>query len=60
MAKSKNHTNHNQNRKAHRNPTRKPKNPKHPSLQGGTSELAHLNILTDSNQRNVTDSTQTR
>ena len=24
MAKSKNHTNHNQSRKAHRNPTRKP------------------------------------
>ena len=24
MAKSKNHTNHNQNRKCHRNPTRKP------------------------------------
>ncbi|XP_069956031.1 uncharacterized protein RpL29 [Cherax quadricarinatus] len=34
MAKSKNHTNHNQNRKAHRNPIRRPKKQKYPSLRG--------------------------
>ncbi|XP_050737111.1 uncharacterized protein LOC127008773 [Eriocheir sinensis] len=34
MAKSKNHTNHNQNRKAHRNPIRRPKKQKHPSMRG--------------------------
>ncbi|XP_045612614.1 uncharacterized protein RpL29 [Procambarus clarkii] len=34
MAKSKNHTNHNQNRKAHRNPIRRPKKSKHPSMRG--------------------------
>merc|ERR1712168_729996 len=34
MAKSKNHTNHNQNRKAHRNPSRKPKVHIHASMGG--------------------------
>ncbi|KAK0526087.1 60S ribosomal protein L29 [Tilletia horrida] len=34
MAKSKNHTNHNQNRKAHRNGIKKPKTNKYPSLKG--------------------------
>ncbi|XP_037782972.1 60S ribosomal protein L29-like [Penaeus monodon] len=34
MAKSKNHTNHNQNRKAHRNPIRKPKVLIHASMGG--------------------------
>ncbi|KAI9104841.1 putative RPL29-60S large subunit ribosomal protein [Phlyctochytrium arcticum] len=34
MAKSKNHTNHNQNAKAHRNGIKKPKANRHPSLRG--------------------------
>ncbi|XP_071520049.1 uncharacterized protein RpL29 [Panulirus ornatus] len=34
MAKSKNHTNHNQNRKAHRNPIHRPKKRKFESLHG--------------------------
>ena len=34
MAKSKNHTNHNQNRKAHRNGIKKPKRERYMSLKG--------------------------
>ncbi|CAD6589120.1 MAG: 60S ribosomal protein L29 [Cyphobasidiales sp. Tagirdzhanova-0007] len=34
MAKSKNHTNANQNKKAHRNGIKKPKTNKYPSLKG--------------------------
>ena len=34
MAKSKNHTNHNQNRKAHRNGIKRPKTHRYPSLKG--------------------------
>ncbi|KAI8589770.1 ribosomal L29e protein family-domain-containing protein [Geranomyces variabilis] len=34
MSKSKNHTNHNQNKKAHRNGLHKPKANRHPSLRG--------------------------
>ena len=34
MAKSKNHTNHNQNRKAHRNGIKKPKRERYISLKG--------------------------
>ncbi|KAH8549707.1 putative RPL29-60S large subunit ribosomal protein [Umbelopsis sp. PMI_123] len=34
MAKSKNHTNHNQNKKAHRNGIHKPKRNRYPSLKG--------------------------
>ncbi|KAK4057578.1 60S ribosomal protein L29 [Microbotryomycetes sp. JL221] len=34
MSKSKNHTNHNQNKKAHRNGIKKPKTNKYPSLKG--------------------------
>ena len=34
MAKSKNHTNHNQNRKAHRNGIKKPKRERYLSLKG--------------------------
>ncbi|KAL3289112.1 hypothetical protein HHI36_003554 [Cryptolaemus montrouzieri] len=34
MAKSKNHTNHNQNRKAHRNGIKKPRNYRHESTLG--------------------------
>ncbi|CAO1613213.1 unnamed protein product [Sympodiomycopsis kandeliae] len=34
MAKSKNHTNHNQSRKAHRNGIKKPKSNRYPSLKG--------------------------
>ncbi|XP_044744270.1 60S ribosomal protein L29 [Coccinella septempunctata] len=34
MAKSKNHTNHNQNRKAHRNGIKKPKQYRHESTLG--------------------------
>ena len=34
MAKSKNHTNHNQNRKAHRNGIAKPKRQRYASLKG--------------------------
>ncbi|KAJ2797838.1 60S ribosomal protein L29 [Coemansia guatemalensis] len=34
MAKSKNHTNHNQNKKAHRNGIKKPQTHRHPSLKG--------------------------
>ncbi|PWN94092.1 putative RPL29-60S large subunit ribosomal protein [Acaromyces ingoldii] len=34
MAKSKNHTNHNQSSKAHRNGIRRPKTNKYPSLRG--------------------------
>ncbi|KAI3625422.1 hypothetical protein CBS9595_000783 [Malassezia furfur] len=34
MAKSKNHTNHNQSRKAHRNGIKKPKTNRYPSLRG--------------------------
>ncbi|CAG0890676.1 unnamed protein product [Cyprideis torosa] len=34
MAKSKNHTNHNQNKKAHRTGIKKPKRQRCPSLQG--------------------------
>ncbi|CEP60613.1 60S ribosomal protein eL29 LALA0_S01e14972g [Lachancea lanzarotensis] len=34
MSKSKNHTNHNQTRKAHRNGIKKPKTYKYPSLKG--------------------------
>ncbi|KAK9899682.1 hypothetical protein P389DRAFT_164736 [Cystobasidium minutum MCA 4210] len=34
MAKSKNHTNHNQNKKAHKNGIKKPKTTKYPSLKG--------------------------
>ncbi|CAO3631892.1 unnamed protein product [Cunninghamella echinulata] len=34
MAKSKNHTNHNQNKKAHRNGIKKPRQQKYPSLKG--------------------------
>jgi len=34
MAKSKNHTNHNQNKKAHRNGIKKPKKAKYESLKG--------------------------
>jgi hypothetical protein len=34
MAKSKNHTNHNQNRKAHRNGIKKPQKHKYASLKG--------------------------
>ncbi|CDH54322.1 predicted protein [Lichtheimia corymbifera JMRC:FSU:9682] len=35
MAKSKNHTNHNQNSKAHRNGIKKPRQHRYPSLKGG-------------------------
>ncbi|KAK9446986.1 60S ribosomal protein eL29 [Limtongia smithiae] len=34
MSKSKNHTNHNQIRKAHRNGIKKPKTSRYPSLKG--------------------------
>ena len=34
MAKSKNHTNHNQNKKAHRNGIKKPKRQRYASLMG--------------------------
>lgn len=34
MAKSKNHTNHNQNKKAHRNGIKKPRKQKYESLKG--------------------------
>ncbi|CAO3667941.1 unnamed protein product [Umbelopsis ramanniana] len=34
MSKSKNHTNHNQNKKAHRNGIRKPTRNRYPSLKG--------------------------
>jgi len=34
MAKSKNHTNHNQNKKAHRNGIKKPKNHRYISTKG--------------------------
>lgn len=34
MSKSKNHTNHNQNRKAHRNGIKKPKRERYLSLKG--------------------------
>ncbi|KAH9814667.1 ribosomal L29e protein family-domain-containing protein [Melampsora americana] len=34
MAKSKNHTNHNQNKKAHKNGIKKPKTGRYPSLKG--------------------------
>jgi large subunit ribosomal protein L29e len=34
MAKSKNHTNHNQNKKAHRNGIKKVKSHRYPSLKG--------------------------
>ncbi|KAI9289621.1 ribosomal L29e protein family-domain-containing protein, partial [Umbelopsis sp. AD052] len=34
MSKSKNHTNHNQNKKAHRNGIRKPLRNRYPSLKG--------------------------
>ncbi|BGP53014.1 hypothetical protein JCM8202_004098 [Rhodotorula sphaerocarpa] len=34
MAKSKNHTNHNQNKKAHRNGIKKPKTQRYPSMRG--------------------------
>jgi len=34
MAKSKNHTNHNQNKKAHRNGIKKPKTNRYPSQKG--------------------------
>ncbi|KAI9012142.1 ribosomal L29e protein family-domain-containing protein [Phycomyces blakesleeanus] len=34
MSKSKNHTNHNQNKKAHRNGLKKPSQMKYPSLKG--------------------------
>ena len=34
MAKSKNHTNHNQNKKAHRNGIKKVKTHRYPSLKG--------------------------
>ncbi|KAK3870816.1 hypothetical protein Pcinc_024008 [Petrolisthes cinctipes] len=34
MAKSKNHTNHNQNRKAHRNKIKRPKKERYPSMRG--------------------------
>ncbi|ORY50756.1 large subunit ribosomal protein 29, partial [Rhizoclosmatium globosum] len=33
-AKSKNHTNHNQNKKAHKNGIKKPKTNRYPSLKG--------------------------
>ncbi|KAI8461360.1 ribosomal L29e protein family-domain-containing protein [Phakopsora pachyrhizi] len=34
MAKSKNHTNHNQNKKAHKNGIKKPASNRYPSLKG--------------------------
>ncbi|KAJ8101505.1 ribosomal L29e protein family-domain-containing protein [Lipomyces tetrasporus] len=34
MSKSKNHTNHNQTKKAHRNGIKKPKTSRYPSLKG--------------------------
>ncbi|XP_076454744.1 large ribosomal subunit protein eL29-like [Babylonia areolata] len=34
MAKSKNHTNHNQNKKAHRNGIKRPKTVRYPSMKG--------------------------
>jgi len=34
MAKSKNHTNHNQNKKQHRNGIHRPKSQRYPSLKG--------------------------
>ncbi|KAF4519977.1 hypothetical protein B566_EDAN005477 [Ephemera danica] len=39
MAKSKNHTNHNQNRKAHRNGIQKPKRYRHESTRGVDSKF---------------------
>lgn len=39
MAKSKNHTNHNQNRKAHRNGIKKPKRYRHESTLGMDSKF---------------------
>ncbi|KAI6647303.1 Arylacetamide deacetylase-like isoform X2 [Oopsacas minuta] len=39
MAKSKNHTNHNQNRKAHRNGIKRPKTYRYPSLRGVDPKL---------------------
>ncbi|XP_018567262.1 60S ribosomal protein L29 [Anoplophora glabripennis] len=39
MAKSKNHTNHNQNRKAHRNGIKKPKRFRHESTLGMDSKF---------------------
>ena len=40
MAKSKNHTNHNQNRKAHRNGIKKPQKHKYSSMKGVSVERA--------------------
>ncbi len=39
MAKSKNHTNHNQNKKNHRNGIKKPKSHRYPSLRGVDSKF---------------------
>ncbi|OWR52463.1 60S ribosomal protein L29 [Danaus plexippus plexippus] len=46
MAKSKNHTNHNQNRKAHRNGIKKPKKFRHESTLGVSINYKYSNVIT--------------
>nr|CAG8644209.1 9434_t:CDS:2 [Entrophospora candida] len=54
MAKSKNHTNHNQNRKAHRNGIKKPKTYRYPSLKGVRKYCCLKESATiTSNQKNL-------
>uniref|UniRef100_T1JJ66 60S ribosomal protein L29 n=1 Tax=Strigamia maritima TaxID=126957 RepID=T1JJ66_STRMM len=56
MAKSKNHTNHNQNRKAHRNGIKKPKFDKNPSTKG--MDRKFLRNLKFSRKHNVSGTKQ--
>lgn len=52
MAKSKNHTNHNQNSKAHRNKIKKPQIPRHPSTRGVDAKfLKNLHYARKHNKR---------
>jgi hypothetical protein len=45
MAKSKNHTNHNQNRKDHRNGIKRPKSERFPSLSGVCRSKKYFDLI---------------
>ncbi|VDO35193.1 hypothetical protein V3C99_010266 [Haemonchus contortus] len=54
MAKSKNHTNHNQNRKAHRNGIKRPKKQRFMSMKGVDPKfLKNLRFAKKHNKRHV-------
>jgi len=58
MAKSKNHTNHNQNYKAHRNGIKKPKSHKYRSLKGMDPKFLRNQKFAKKNNNKVAETQQ--